>query len=387
MGTNRIRINYWLMPLAWLYGACVRFRNFLFDHGVLPSVRFSMPVICVGNITVGGTGKTPHVEYLIRLLAGKYRVAVLSRGYKRKSKGFILADQNTSEDELGDEPFQMKRKFGTAISVAVDADRRHGISTLMSVIKTPPLDVVILDDAFQHRYVSAGMNIALIDYHRLIYNDRLLPAGRLRESVSGIERAHAIVITKCPKDISPEEQLGIGQALRVSKGGKLFFSTLTYGTLQPLYGGKAMTLEEMRESDVKALLMTGIASPEQIEEDLEPYVELTSLRFADHHDFTMSDIKKVSEEFRRLDVNKKIIITTEKDSVRLKEGMFDGETAKAVYVLPVVVGFIGGSESFDKEILNYVRKDLRDSSLSERQSAQKNGDSHNSRVGTGQVGG
>lgn len=370
MGANRIRINYWLMPLAWLYGACVRFRNFLFDHGALPSVRFSMPVICVGNITVGGTGKTPHVEYLIRLLAGKYRVAVLSRGYKRKSKGFILADQNMSEGELGDEPFQMKRKFGTAISVAVDADRRHGISTLMSVIKTPPLDVVILDDAFQHRYVSAGMNIALIDYHRLIYNDRLLPAGRLREPVKGIERAHAIVITKCPKDISPEEQHGIGQALGVSKGGKLFFSTLTYGTLQPLYGGKAMTLEEMRESGVKALLMTGIASPEQIEEDLEPYVELTSLRFADHHDFTMSDIKKVSEEFRRLDAKNKIIITTEKDSVRLKEGMLDGETAKAVYVLPVVVGFIGGSENFDKEILNYVRKDLRDSSLSERQSAQ-----------------
>ena len=187
-----IKINEWLLPLSWLYGVGVKLRNLLFETGVLKSRSFQVPVISVGNITVGGTGKTPHVEYLIELLRDKFKVAVLSRGYKRKSRGYILADDSSTESDIGDEPFQMKQKYAD-ISIAVDKDRCHGIDQLTDNDKK--LDVILLDDAFQHRYVKPGINILLVDYHRLIIYDRLLPAGRLREPLSGKNRADIVIIT------------------------------------------------------------------------------------------------------------------------------------------------------------------------------------------------
>lgn len=211
------------MPLAWLYGLGVRTRNMLFDLGVLPSRSFGLPVICIGNITVGGTGKTPHTEYLIRLLAKRKRVVVLSRGYKRKSHGFIIASDNATAEEIGDEPCQMKRKF-PGIEVAVDADRCHGIDMLTAPERTAKPDVILLDDAYQHRYVKAGLNILLMDFHRVTYKDRLLPAGRLREPHSGISRADIIIVTKCPKTITDKQIDDIATSLNLSDNQKLFFT-------------------------------------------------------------------------------------------------------------------------------------------------------------------
>ena len=190
-----IKINEWLLPLSWLYGLGVRLRNFCFDVGLLKSHSFDIPVISVGNITVGGTGKTPHVEYLVSLLRKHASVAVLSRGYKRKSHGFIIADSSATARLIGDEPMQMKKKFGD-ITVAVDKDRVNGIRRLTDGKTVKDIDVVLLDDAFQHRYVKPGINILLVDYHRLIIYDKPLPAGRLREPLNGKNRADIVIVTK-----------------------------------------------------------------------------------------------------------------------------------------------------------------------------------------------
>ena len=197
-----IKINEWLLPLSWIYGLGVRLRNFMFDIGLLKSQSFDVPVVSVGNITVGGTGKTPHVEYLIQLLDPYIKVAVLSRGYKRKSKGFIIADENSTVRLIGDEPMQMKRKY-RGITVAVDRKRVNGIRKLTDGTTVKDIDVVLLDDAFQHRYVKPGINILLVDYHRLIIYDKLLPAGRLREPLNGKNRADIVIITKCPRYLKP----------------------------------------------------------------------------------------------------------------------------------------------------------------------------------------
>ena len=198
-----IKINEWLTPLSWFYGLGVNIRNFLFDTGMQKSRSFKTPVISVGNITVGGTGKTPHVEYLVRLLQDHLRLAVLSRGYKRKTNGFVIADDTTKMSDIGDEPFQMKQKF-PKLTVAVDHSRADGICRLTkNDSKDADIDVVLLDDAFQHRQVKPGINILLVDYHRLIIYDKLLPAGRLREPLYGKDRADIVIVTKCPSELKP----------------------------------------------------------------------------------------------------------------------------------------------------------------------------------------
>lgn len=210
-----IKINEWLTPLSWFYGLGVKLRNLLFDMEIRKSHRFNTPIISIGNITVGGTGKTPHVEYLIRLLQDHMRVAVLSRGYKRKSKGFILADNSTTMNDIGDEPFQMKQKF-PKVTVAVDKNRVHGINSLTNNdSKKSSIDIVLLDDAFQHRQLKPGVNILLVDYHRLIIYDKLLPAGRLREPMKGKDRADIVIVTKCPKDLKPMEYRVITKAMNL----------------------------------------------------------------------------------------------------------------------------------------------------------------------------
>ena len=197
-----IKISYWLLPFSWLYGIGVWLRNYLFDAKILKSKSYSVPVISVGNITVGGAGKTPHVEYLIGLLKNSIQVAVLSRGYKRKSRGYVIADDSTLMRDIGDEPYQMKIKFD-GIYVAVDKNRCHGIERLISDEATKDVDVILLDDAFQHRYVKAGINILLVDYHKFIIYDKLLPAGRLREPHKAKIRADIVIVTKCPKTLNP----------------------------------------------------------------------------------------------------------------------------------------------------------------------------------------
>ena len=376
-----IKVNEWLAPLSWFYGMGVRLRNMLFDTGVLKSRAYDVPVISVGNITVGGTGKTPHVEYLVRLLRTQMHVAVLSRGYKRKSSGFLLADKNTPMRDIGDEPYQMKQKFPD-VEVAVDKKRTRGIELLTAGESGGKIDVVLLDDAFQHRYVKPGINILLVDYHRLIIYDRLLPAGRLREPLKGKDRADIVIVTKCPRDLKPMEFRVITKAMGLYPYQQLFFTMLDYEELKPVFtkekgplaGGTTDSLNGMN-----VLLLTGIASPRQLMEDITPHIRsVKPLTFSDHHNFTGKDLERINKAFDTLE-EPRCIVTTEKDAARLKdtEGLSD-DVRRNIYALPVRIRFMQDQEeTFNQNIIGYVRKNSRNSILAKRKddNKPKNGNS------------
>ena len=375
-----IKINKWLLPLSWLYGLAVGIRNALFEMGILKSRAFDVPVISVGNITVGGTGKTPHVEYLIRLLQDRWQVAVLSRGYKRKTRGFLVADDSTTARDIGDEPFQMKKKY-PKVTIAVDKKRVHGIETLTA--RDKKLDVVLLDDAFQHRYVKPGINILLVDYHRLIIYDKLLPAGRMREPLTGKNRADIVIVTKCPQDLKPMEYRVITKAMDLFPYQQLFFTTLTYGELQPVFNNQRENMELKTMKDLKSmsvLLLSGIASPRQIIEDLTPQVAcLHPLTFADHHNFRPKDVALINDTFESLP-SPKCIVTTEKDAARIVtlKGLSD-EVKQNIYTLPVHIKFmLEQEEKFNENIIGYVRKNSRNSILVKRKNDHQSEDSHHS---------
>ena len=356
-----ITINKKLLCLSWLYGLGVGLRNLLFEMDVLKSRSFSTPVISVGNITVGGTGKTPHVEYLIRLLKNQLNVAVLSRGYKRKSRGFVLSDKDTPMPMIGDEPYQMKQKFPD-ITVAVDKKRTRGISKLIAADSGLDVDVILLDDAFQHRYVKPGINILLVDYHRLVIYDCLLPAGRLREPVKAKDRADIVIITKCPKDLKPMEFRVITKAMNLYPYQQLYFSTLEYDQPKAVFGDAVFT-DSLSGKNI--LLLTGIASPEQLLHDLQEYdSQITPLTFGDHHDFKRKDVEAINEAFASLP-EPRLILTTEKDATRLMvtEGLSD-DVKKQMYMLPLRIAIMQGQqEEFNQKILGYVRKNSRNSIL------------------------
>ena len=362
MDGDMTRIHRSLLPLSWLYGLAVDARNALFDMGVLHSVSYEIPIICVGNITVGGTGKTPHVEYLVRLLSEKCRVAVLSRGYKRRTKGYILASATSTIEEIGDEPWQIKQKF-PEVYVAVDADRRRGIERLTSDEATRDVDVILLDDAFQHRYVKPGHSILLVDYHRIISDDCLLPAGRLRERASASCRASTIIVTKCPQHITAMGFRVIISALNVRPYQQLFFSTCTYGTMYQLWGDGRMEPEMLRKNNMHVLLVTGIATPRQMEQDVRRFVQhIVPLTFPDHHYYTRHDAEAIDQALRSLP-KPHLIVTTEKDAARLKHlDSLSEEVRQAIYVLPVGIGIMRDEkEKFDKTIKDYVRENQRNS--------------------------
>ena len=363
MEGDYIKIKEALLPLSWLYGAAVGIRNFCFDVGLLKSQAFDVPVIAVGNITVGGTGKTPHVEYLVKMLREKFHVAVLSRGYKRKTSGYLLATNNSTMNDIGDEPMQMKSKFPD-ISVAVDKKRVRGIQRLTD--DDEQLDVVLLDDAFQHRYVKPGINILLVDYHRLIIYDKLLPAGRLRESMKGKNRADIVIVTKCPKNLKPMEFRLITKAMNLYPYQHLFFTTLHYADLRPVFAQASnIALNDLKGRPV--LLLTGIASPRQMQEDLAPYASnITPLTFADHHDFSQRDVQRINDAFAQMTAEGKLIVTTEKDATRLQlaKGLSD-EVRRHLYVLPVDIQFMQEEQAqrFNDIITGYVQKNSRNSIL------------------------
>ncbi len=372
MEENFIKIHKSLYPLSFLYGLGVSLRNKMFDWGIIHSKSYNIPVISVGNITVGGTGKTPHTEYLIKLLKKEFKVAVLSRGYKRKSKGFILANENSTAKEIGDEPFQIKQKFREVI-VSVDKDRCHGIETLQQE-KASDIEVILLDDAYQHRYVTPGINILLVDFNRLICDDALLPAGRLREPARGKSRATFVIVTKCPRVMKPMDFRIITKRLDLYPYQQLYFTSYKYSSLTPIFptvNNRKRTLGQI-EKDEKVLLLTGIASPQQLLQDLERYSSnITPLTFADHHDFTENDMVTLKETFESLPGEKKIIITTEKDAARLTQfSNLDEKIQKNIYTLPIEVRFLQNQEDvFNQNIIEYVRKNKRDSSLPEREDA------------------
>jgi len=355
---DHIKTHPYLIPLSWIYGFVVGIRNLMFETGILKSKSYDVPVISIGNLTVGGTGKTPHTEYIIRLLQDKNQIAVLSRGYKRKSKGFVLAESDMPMTKIGDEPYQMKKKF-PYIHMAVDKNRCRGIEKLISPATKPEVDVILLDDAYQYRYVRPGMNILLMDYHRLIYFDKLLPAGRLREAKSGKNRADVVIVTKCPNTITPMEKHGIERSLDLESWQQVFFTTFVYGDPYKVDNPiETISLEDLKSKDI--LLVTGIASPEQMEYDITKLgIKFDALHFPDHHNFTPADISQIKARSKD-----KIILMTEKDAARI-EGLF-GEDSSKVYALPIQVEFLGdkGDIDFNKIIKSYVSKNSRNSILS-----------------------
>lgn len=331
-----------LFPFAILYGLVTSIRNFLFDIGILKSYSFDIPIIAVGNLSVGGTGKTPQIEYLIRLLSGKYKIATLSRGYKRQSEGFVLADSTSNAVVLGDEPFQFYQKF-PGIQVAVDANRKNGIEQLLSQKEKP--EIILLDDAFQHRKVKAGFYILLTSYGDLYSDDFILPTGNLRESSSGAKRANIVVVTKCPKTLSLEEQKSIQSKLKLTKNQELYFSFIDYDD-SIFSKDRTMKVEEIRNID--KLLLAGIAKPEPFFEFLKSEVNNHEiLTYPDHYHFTEKDVLEIKEKAKD-----KIIITTEKDYVRLKDSVLVAQ----LYYLPIRSSFVSSENSFDTRVLNFVEK-------------------------------
>ena len=372
MAEHLSKIRRWLRPLSWLYGAAVHVRNKLFDRGILRSRSFGVPTICIGNLAVGGTGKTPHTEYLIRMLtqAGLH-VAVLSRGYKRKSKGYILANDSHSAKQIGDEPYQMKSKY-PHIRVAVDEDRAHGIRKLLQESQ-PKIDVILLDDAFQHRKVKAGLNILLTDYSRLWCDDTLLPAGNLREPTEGKNRAQIVIVTKCPPDIKPIDFNIIGKRLCLYPYQQLYFSGLRYGQLIPVFPMQADCNSTFAlKGDEQVLLVTGIASPAPLLREVETRAaSVQLLEFGDHHDFSRKDLQAIDREFRRMTGPHKLIITTEKDGARLKNHPALPEALKPhLYMLPVEIEILQNQQQlFNQNIINYVRTYSTNSQLPEGKDA------------------
>ena len=336
-----------VFPLALIYRGITSFRNFLYDKGIFKSFSFDVPIIAVGNLSVGGTGKTPQIEYLIRLLSNKYKSATLSRGYKRKSKGFILADANANAILIGDEPFQFYSKFPN-IQVAVDVDRKNGIEQLLYQTSKP--EIILLDDAFQHRKVKAGFYILLTPYNELYCDDFQLPTGNLRESRSGAKRANIIIVTKCPSDLSNESRNEIIKKLNIEPNQKLFFTNISYNDFVYSENGKRSVSEI---NNVDKLLLAGIAKPQSFFRYLHTNNELC-LTFPDHHHFTEKDILEIINK-----ANSNIIITTEKDFVRLK-GRIPKEQ---LFYLPIQSKFLFEGENFDKTIVDYVESGSRNSKL------------------------
>ena len=337
-------------PYFWVTTA----RNRAFDAGVLRSRKFGIPTICVGNLSVGGTGKTPHIEYLIRLLEKKYDIAVLSRGYGRKSKGYIKACTQSTMEQIGDEPFQMKEKF-KEIDVAVCEKRAKGIESL--VAGNGALQVILLDDAFQHRYVKAGLNILLIDSNRPVWKDNVMPFGRLRENPSGIKRADIVIFTKC-KGMTGEQKEECRRYIKEIKEVPVYFSTIRYGQPYHLFGNKPADIGIGKESSV--LLVTGIANPLPLKAEIERVGARTELmQYGDHHNFSTAELEDIARHFS--DNGHTMIVTTEKDATRMKQRKDLPQIVRDnIYALPIEVSFMDKEEKlFNDNIYDYVTENSR----------------------------
>ncbi len=370
MSIPTVKLYRCLYPLSWIYNGVTALRNKLFDCNILQSKSFSVPAICIGNLSVGGTGKTPHTEYIVDLLKDQYAIAVLSRGYKRKTKGYLLADHLSDALTIGDEPYQIKSKF-PAIRVAVAEKRCKGMEELLR-LDDPKVEAVILDDAFQHRYVKAGLYILLTDYNRLFSEDAVLPVGRLRESKTGKHRAQMVVVTKCPSTLQETDFENIAKKLNLLPQQELYFSMFDYGTIKPLFPEIALKASDFDTSpiplkDKEVLLVTGIASPAPLIKKMKEYAKRVEIAiFDDHHDFSAKDIELIEEKFALLDRKNAIIITTEKDGTRflnhpeLSEGM-----KQHIYVQPITIKILRNQQnSLNQHIRDYVRENQRDCGLS-----------------------
>ncbi len=354
-GRNRSVINLlskiFLYPLSLLYGAGVWLRNYLYDKKVFKSVRFDFPVISIGNLSAGGTGKTPHIEYLLRHLQYTYKVATLSRGYGRASHGFLLASSTTSALQIGDEPRQFKKKF-PEVAVAVGEDRVLALPRILH--EQPDTEVILLDDAFQHRAIRAGLCVLLTEHDNLFTRDELLPAGWLREHKHNYHRADIIVVTKCPESLSKSEQQNILAELKPFAYQKVYFSRITYSPLYSFYNPN-FRIELDKSTDV--LLVCGIARNKALKTYLESRVQNLYVReYKDHHRFDLFDLDAIRETFKNLGNSKKIIVTTEKDAARLEEFTEWLVLNKLdLFVLPIAVEFLDNdADMFNADMVQYI---------------------------------
>jgi tetraacyldisaccharide 4'-kinase len=349
-------------PFSLLYGLVTGVRNWLFDQEILKSAAFQIPVICVGNLSVGGTGKTPHTEFVIRSLQDEWQSVMLSRGYKRVTKGFNLADESSNSQTIGDEPYQIFKKFPN-IKVAVDEKRVHGVRKLIESF--PGLQLVVLDDAYQHRHIHAGLSILLTDFSNLYTRDLMLPAGTLREWKIGSKRADIIVVTKCPADLKPIEMRIIETELNPETNQLLFFSTYIYDEIIPVFTeseAEVWTFERIKETNSNVLLIAGIVSPEPIVEQLKKHTsEVETLFFEDHHTFQSKDYALIKSKFDALKSEEKIILMTEKDASRIVSDPNFPESLKSrTFAIPIRVQILNKQETlFIQKIKNYVVENSR----------------------------
>jgi tetraacyldisaccharide 4'-kinase len=359
--------NIFLYPASLLYGLITSIRNFLYDTGILHSVEFPFPVICVGNITVGGTGKTPHTEYLAELLRENYKIATLSRGYKRKTSNFRIATSSALVSEIGDEPIQIFRNFPDVL-VTVDKNRVHGVKRILQ--EYPETEVIILDDGFQHRRITPGFSILISDFERLFVRDHMMPYGNLRESKGNKRRADMILITKCPENISPIQRRLIVKEIDKSPYQNLYFTTLRYKPPVSVFNlpHDAPSSELSECADCGIVLITGIAKPEPLKEYLQKsYREIIHLSFPDHHNFSEKDLVSMSSAYNNLKSTTRYLFTTEKDAVRMREFANIAEPIKsAFFYIPVGIYFLNeDKDEFDNLIIDYVRKNHRNNRVSE----------------------
>ncbi len=334
-------IRKFLFPFSFLYWIVTSIRNYCFDNGILKSYQFDIHIITVGNLSVGGTGKSPQIEYLIRLLSSNYKIATLSRGYKRKSEGFVLANENATAEILGDEPFQFFKKF-PEIQVAVAANRKNGIEQLLHSETKP--EVILLDDAYQHRKVKAGFYILLTTYNDLFVDDFILPVGNLRESCNGAKRADILIVTKCPENLSETEINQIKEKLSIASNQKLFFSFINYDDFVYSDAKKIAVSEIIKKEKI---LLAGIARPKPFFEYLNSGNDIV-LEFPDHHDFSDNEIQEIIAI-----AQDKLIVTTEKDFVRLIDKNID-----SLFYLPITSSFLSESALFDTIITNFIQSEI-----------------------------
>lgn len=346
-------MKYLLYPFALIYAAIMLLRNVLYDFGILRSVEYDFPVIGVGNLRVGGTGKTPMAEYLIRLLAGERYLAVLSRGYGRKTDGFRLVEKGDNSLLVGDEPAQIKSKFPDVL-MAVDGKRIRGIARLKEL--HPGINTLVLDDVFQHRAVKPGLMILLTTYRQPYVSDAVLPAGRLREPARSARRADIIVVTKCPEELVAAEKHLLRAKINPQPYQKVFFAFERYGALRKW--NAPLNTEGITLRGQETLLVTGIANAENLKNHLNPRVSVREhLEFPDHHWYTTGDIERIAQRFDALPEGDRIIVTTEKDAQRLFAYLQNEKFAQLpVYVLPVEVAFpVEENELFNKAIHEFIR--------------------------------
>lgn len=351
--------NILLVPFSWLYKAGVFFYHKLYDLNILKSYHPSVKTICIGNLSVGGTGKSPMVEYLLRLLSGivplsqqhKLQVAVVSRGYRRKTTGFVLAGAHTTADDIGDEPMQFHKKFPDVI-IAADEKRAEGIDMLLK--QNSGINVIVLDDAFQHRAVTAGLNILLTEYKNIFTEDWYLPAGSLRDLKFNYKRAGIIVVTKCNTGISDVERKQIINKIKPLPYQKIFFTALDYGKVYNIFNNHTLELNEVEA----IVLVTGIANPQPMLTYLDQYnVAVKHVSFGDHHHFSDSDIGDILGTYQSVDIENKIILTTEKDAMRLIK--WKPLQNMPVFALPVQHRFLfGEGDEFNSLIVEFAKPGL-----------------------------